>query len=152
VLAVDVDQALAQLAQLADGGRAAVDPGAALALGVDTAAQQQRSFAVIVEAGLGQPGGQRPWAVELGGDLGARRALAHHAGVGAVAERELQRVDQDGLAGARLAGQRGEAGLQLQLECRHDDDVAQRQAAQHQPFPVPGSAPSFQCSLRRSVA
>ena len=43
--------------------------------------------------------------VELGADLGARRAFAHDAGVAAAAERELQRVDQDRLAGAGLAAQ-----------------------------------------------
>jgi hypothetical protein len=43
VLAVDVDQLLGGLAQLRHGGRAAVDPGAALALRIDAAAQQQLS-------------------------------------------------------------------------------------------------------------
>jgi hypothetical protein len=55
-----------------------------------------------------QPGAAR--AVELGGDLAARRAFAHHAGVGARAQHQLQRVDQDGLAGAGFAGEHGEAG------------------------------------------
>ncbi|EWS54707.1 hypothetical protein X551_02468 [Methylibium sp. T29] len=165
VLPVDVDQVLARLAQLADGGRAAVDPRTALALGVERAAQQQGVVATVLfigEAGIGQPGPQRGRRVELGADLGARRALAHHAGVAAVAERELQRIDQDGLAGTGLAGERGEPGLQVELERGHDDEVAQGDALQHGVFlSVPptaqecapsGSTPSFQCSLRRSVA
>jgi hypothetical protein len=57
VLAVDVDQAFAQLAQLGGGGRAAVDPRAALALAVDAAAQQQRVAGV--ETGFFEPRRQR---------------------------------------------------------------------------------------------
>ncbi len=130
MLAVDVDQLLAGLAQLAHGGRAAVDPGAALALGIDAAAQQQR-VACAVEAGLVQPAGQRRRRVELGRDLGARAAFAHQRGVAAAAQGQLQRVDQDRLACAGLAGQHREAGLQLHLELADDDHVAKRQAAQH---------------------
>ncbi len=48
VLAMDVHQLLTQLAQLRGGGGAAVDPGPALALAVDAAAQQQAVF--IAEA------------------------------------------------------------------------------------------------------
>jgi hypothetical protein len=53
--------------------------------------------------------------VELGAQS-ARGAFAHHAGIGARAQHQLQRVDQDGLAGAGLAGQHGEAGMQVQLQ------------------------------------
>jgi hypothetical protein len=67
-------------------------------------------LSAALEAGLVQPGGRAGRGVELGADLGARRAFAHHAGVAAVAQRQLQRVDQDGLARAGLAGQHGEAG------------------------------------------
>jgi hypothetical protein len=107
----------ASLAQLRGTWRAAVDPGAALALRVDHAAQQQRGAAPGVEAGFVQPGRQQEAArVELGGDVGARRALAHHPGVAAAAQRQLQRVDQDGLARAGLAGQHGEAGAQVHFQ------------------------------------
>ena len=83
------------------------------------AAQQQRRVAVAgVEAGLGEPGAERRRRVELGADLGARRAFAHDAGVAAAAERELQRVDQDRLAGAGLAGQHGEAARRARARAR----------------------------------
>src|SRR6202007_2713604 len=83
------------------------------------------------EAGLVEPAGQRRRGIELGRDLAAGAALAHDATLGARAERELPRVDQDGLAGARLAGEHGEAGAELEFERIDDDEVFQRQAAQH---------------------
>ena len=134
--------------------RAAVDPGAALALRVDRPAQQQPAgvAGVGVEAGVVEPGGERRRRVELGADLGARRAFAHHAGVAAAAERELQRVDQDRLAGAGLAGQHREAGAELDLERVDDDEVAEREAVQHGQACSDLDVPEAQCSLRRRVA
>lgn len=130
VLAVDVDQVLGQLSQLRDGGRAAVDPGAAAPLHVDRAPQQQRALAGL-EAALLQPGQERRRQVELRAHLGALRTLAHQARFGTAAQRQLQRLDEDGLAGTRLAGEHGEAGLQRELELAHEDDVAKGEAAQH---------------------
>ena len=51
---MDVDQLIAELAQLGGRSRSAVDPGAAAALVVDHAAQQQ--FRLLRKAGLFQPG------------------------------------------------------------------------------------------------
>ena len=144
-LRVDVDEVLGRLAQLRHGGRAAVDPGAALALRVDRAAQQQR--VVDREAGFVQPGLQRGRRVELGADLGAAGALAHQRRVGAVAQGQLQRVDQDGLASAGLAGEHCEAGTQLDLELGDDHHVAQGQSLQHG-----YTTPSYQRSFLRKVA
>jgi len=47
------------------------------------------------------------------------------------AQGELQGVDQDRLAGTGLAGEHGEAGVELDFEVGDDDDVEQRQPAQH---------------------
>ena len=58
-------------------------------------------------------------------------AFAHHAGVAAAAQRQLQRIDQDRLARAGLAGQHREAGAAFHLELADDDHVPERQAAQH---------------------
>lgn len=153
VLAVDVDQAVAQLAQLRDGGGRAVDIRAAASLGVDHAAQGE--FFVSVEFALGQPGTQRRGGIEDGGDVGARGALAQHAGVAALAQRQGQGVDEDGLARAGLAGKHGEARAEMDLGLFDDDEVADMQGAQH------GGANystlsvacgiGFQCSLRRRV-
>ena len=124
VLAVNVDQPLAQLAQLRQRGAGAVDPGAAAAGTVDGAAQQQGA-GFGVEAMLSQPGACRLGQVELGADLAARLAFAHPQRIAAPAQHQLQRVDQDRLAGARLAGQGREAATQRQIERRDDDEIAQ---------------------------
>ena len=115
---------LAERAQLAGRGRAAVDPAAALALRVERAAQQQ-FFAFRVEPVAGKPCVAVGRAVERRGDLAARRAFAHEHRVRARTERELQRVDQDRLAGTGLAGQHREAGREFELEFMHDHEVAQ---------------------------
>ena len=133
VLAVDVEQVVGGFTQLCHRGGAAVDPGAALALGVDGAAQQQRLSAAIgaVEPGVLQPAAQCRRGVELGAQLGACGAFAHHAGIAPAAQHQLQRIDQDRLARAGLAGQHREAGVEFQVERRHDDEIAQGQAPQH---------------------
>ena len=43
----------------------------------------------------------------------------------------LQRVDEDGLARAGLAGQHGKAGLEVELQRRDDDEVLEAKAMQH---------------------
>ena len=107
VLAVDVEQLLAQVAQLLRGGWVAVDPGAAFASQVHAAAQKQGVIAF--KTGLGQIGRQALRAIKLGAHLGARRAFADQAHFGARAGHQLQRVNQDGFTGTGLAGKHGKA-------------------------------------------
>ena len=126
VLAVDVHQLFAHLAQLRGGGGLAVNPGAAAALGVDGAAQGQRLGAGQFLAL--QPGGGRGVRGEDQGDFGLLRPFAHHAGIGTRAQGQLQGIEQNGFASARLAGQGGKAGGQIQVQRLHDDKVAQRDA------------------------
>ncbi len=67
--------------------------------------------------------------VKLSGDVGLARPFAHHAGIGTRAQGQLQGVDQNGFASARLAGQSGEAGAcKSKSSCLHDDEIAQRDA------------------------
>ena len=87
VLAVDVDQLVGDFFQLRCGGRAAIDPGAALALHVNRAPQQQ--VVVNRQAFVFKPGQQRRGAVEGGADLAALCAFPHHGGVCAGAQCEL---------------------------------------------------------------
>ena len=124
---MDVEQLFAEFPQLGGGGGAAVDPGAALALAVDRAAQQQREAGIEAEvkAGLFQPGAQSGAFIEFRADIGAGRTLANQAGVGARPGDQLQRIDQDRLAGARLAGEHGESTVQVELELVDDDEVPQ---------------------------
>ena len=126
-----------------------------------------------LEAGVVEPRRKARRRVELGTDLGARGTFAHHQRIAAAAERELQRIDQDRLAGTGLAGQHRKAAVELDFKCGHDDEIAQGESAQHfRPrtaarrglsAPSGGSerselggtsfqvTPAFQCSLRRSV-
>ena len=133
VLAVDVDEQVGRLAQLRDRRAAAVDPRPALALRVDRPAQQHAAgiAGIGVEAGVGEPRCERGRDVELGAHLGARRPFADDAGVAAAAERELERVDEDRLAGAGLAAQHRQPRRELDLERVDDDEVADRETVQH---------------------
>ena len=132
MLPVDVQQQGAQLAQCRLRGLGAVDVGARTALAHQHPAQQAK--ALVVQVVFPQPGrGLRAVAqVELAGHLGALAPLADHAGIGLVAEGEPQGVDQDGLARAGLAGERGHAGPQVQGQLAHDYQITNREVGQHQ--------------------
>jgi len=65
----------------------------------------------------------------LTGETGAGKsilldAFAHHAGVAAAAERELQRVDQDRFAGPGLAGQHRQPLIEREIEPLDQHNVA----------------------------
>ena len=69
--------------------------------------------------------------VEGGRDLALLRAVAHEAGVAAAAERQRERIQQDGFARAGFAGQHGEATGEFDIEPFDQDDVTDRQTRQH---------------------
>ena len=154
VLAVDVDQPFAQRAQLRQRGGGAVDPGAAFAGGVDGAAQQQRvglGGRFVVEALFGEPDTGRVGQVEFGRDLAARLAFAHPQRVAAPAQHQLQRVDQDRLARARLARQGREAAAQRQIQRGNDDEITQVQMSQrHAVTRLPRSSGVWRAACRNS--
>ena len=93
VLAMDVEQLAGGFTQLGCSGRAAVDPGAAFALGVDSAPQQQGGGAVVgcglVKTRIHKPALECGGTVELGADIGAGRTLAHNPCIGPGTERQL---------------------------------------------------------------
>ena len=130
---MDVDEQVGRLAQLRDRRTAAVDPRAALALRVDRSAQQHAAgvAGIGVEAGVGEPRRERGRDVELGAHLGTRGPFSHDAGVAAAAERELERVDEDRLAGAGLPAQHRQPRREVDLERVDDDEVADGEAMQH---------------------
>ena len=103
----------------ADAGRLVVDEGARAAVGAQRAAQHQVLVRRVVQALLLQHGpdgdGRAPGAKMAVADawLGA---AAHQAGVGARAGGEAERVEDDRLAGAGLAGERGQARPERQVE------------------------------------
>ena len=62
--------------------------------------------------------------VEGGDHLTVLGALAHQRRLAARAERQRERIEQDRFAGAGLAGQRGEAGAEIDIQPVDQDDVA----------------------------
>ena len=131
VLALHLDQRRRQAAQQPDRDRLAVDEGAAAAIGLDHAAEHQRILRL--HALLGEDG-QRRMALrrhEAGGDRALRLAGADHAGLGPQAAGQAQAVEQDGLAGAGLAGQHGQAGAEGQVQPFDQHDVADRERGEH---------------------
>jgi hypothetical protein len=132
VLAVDVHQVLARLAQLRERGHVAVDEAARAPTALQRAAQDQAP-GIALQLALGEPRGQRRARiqVELGAEFGALRPFAYQRAVGAAADQQLEGVHQDRLARAGLAGEHGVAAPRLKLDALGDDVVANRQDAQH---------------------
>ena len=131
-LALDLDQAVAELAQQPDTRRRIVDKGAAAAVGREQPAQDDR-LAVAVEPGLAQDrmGGMVASDRELGRYRGLLGPGAHEPGLRAAAERQTQRVQQDRLAGAGLAGQHAQPRAKGEREPIDQHDIANGQAEQH---------------------
>jgi hypothetical protein len=125
VLAMEVDQALADLLQLRERRLPAVDPRAAPAVTVERAAQQQRWLILGEILGV-EPGADIGMAadIELRGELGAVGTGSQLTQFEAVSQQQSQRVEEDRLARAGLAGQHREAAGELELECFDDDEIA----------------------------
>ena len=132
VLAMDVEQEFGGVLQLRQRRRAAVDEGARATAGVDHPAQDQHAVVRRV-ARLVEPGHQPRQAVdhEFDRDFGTRRAAAHHAALGAVAQRQRQRVDQDRLARTGLAGEHGEPRREIEFDRFDQQVIADGQMRQH---------------------
>ncbi len=132
VLAVQVDQLLAQRAELRQRHRVAVDEGPRAALRIEHATHQH--LAVLVgKRVLGEPGTRvrRVGDVERGRELrpfGAGPDLPHFE---AVAEQEPERVEEDRLARTGFAGEHGKPGIELEVERVDEHEVADRQVAEH---------------------
>ena len=95
--------------------------------------RRRMRLAVVLDGLLVEPRAQRPrcGAGRSGGDLRTLRAVPHGAAVGAAADRQQQRVDEDGLAGAGLARQRREAGPSSSSIGVDDREIADLQVREH---------------------
>ena len=111
VLAVDLDEGADLVRQAGRGDRRVVDARRGPAAGRDLADRDQR---------LRQPIEQRLDARGLG-------AVADQGRVGAGAHREPEGVDQQALAGARLAGDDVEAGIEREAQPVDEREVGDRQ-------------------------
>ena len=149
VLAMQVEEPFAGFLELRERRRMAVDETARAAGAVERAAQHQASR-IADEIALGEPGFHGFGHFELAGDLGTLGAFAHERGIGPAADEELDRVHEQRLAGARLAGEGGEARRQFERGVLDQHEVADFERAQHPYSGLPRT--SLQPSFSRSVA
>ncbi len=133
-LALDLDQAVAELAQQADACRLVVDKGPAAPVAAQQPAQHDR-IAVAVEPGLAQDRICRVIAPdrEFGGDRRLAGAVAHEPGFTAFPQRQPQRIEQDRLPRPGLAGQHAQPRSKRQIEPVDQDNLAYGQPQQHSP-------------------
>ena len=131
-LALDLDEAVAELAQQPDARRLVVDKGAAASVGPDQPAQYDR-LAVAVEPGLAQDRMRRVVAPdrEFRRYRGLLSPRPHQPALRPLAERQAQRIEQDRLAGAGLTGQHAQAGTEGEVEAVDQYNVANIEAEQH---------------------
>ena len=137
MLAVHLDQMLREIAEQSGGSGLVVDEAAAAAVRLDDAAHDQRLAGVDVEAVVVQQRGDRAIGVrgvETRGDDGLRRALPHQSAIGAVAQRQAERVEQDRLARPGLAGQHAKAIAEFEFERFDQHDVTNGERGQHRAF------------------
>jgi hypothetical protein len=131
VLAVDVDQQLAEGLEVAHWGGRTVDIAARATFGGDYPAQDAR--AVAVEVALGEPG-TGLWnitEIEAGEDIGLVRAGSHHAAVGAIAQAQTERVEHDRFAGTSFPGDDAHAALKFEIKVLDDGVIVYGQVHQH---------------------
>ncbi len=133
MLAVNLDQGGADLAQGRDPCGLVVDIGPAAAVGVQHAAQDQVLARLDLESLFGDQGQQVGIVrgAEDGGGHGLFGPVAHQAGVAAPAQGQTQGVQNDRLARPRLARQHGQAGLDVEIQHVDQDDVADGKGGQH---------------------
>ena len=135
VLAVDLDQRLAELLHHLHAHRLVVDEGAGAPVAELHAAQDQLVLGGDVVGG--QHGVRRVVAgdVEGGDHLALPLALAHQGLVAAGAQSQGEGVEQDRLAGAGLAGEHGKPRGEIDVEPVDQDDVADRKSGKHGAYP-----------------
>jgi hypothetical protein len=120
----------------------------------DRAPHEAGIAVAILQVVGGEPGARRLESrhVELGGDVRPLGTGTHHARIRARAQREAQRVHEDGFPGAGLAGERGEAARELEVEGSDDHEITEGESAQHGLGPRRQVVRSFQRILSRSMA
>jgi hypothetical protein len=131
VLRGDVGELGREGRELARGAEATVEVGTRPARRLDDAANHQ--VPVAGDAAGFERGEHtvRPAHVEQGLDLGLVRARAHLLGVGAAAEHQRERADDDRFARAGLAGEDVEAAIERKLEGVHQDEILDPEGDEH---------------------
>ena len=136
VLAVDFDQPRARFAQRARGHRHPAGEGAAAAVGLQRAAQQQR----LARFGARCPGRRASARLSWSGptsNSAETTACPCPARTSAVSARapsaRPERVEQDRLARPGLAGEHAKPGFEIEVERLDEDDIADGELPQHRP-------------------
>ena len=150
MLSVDIDQQSSDLAQQLYRNGLSVEVGARAAVGTDHPADRELGGAaegLLIEPlpqlarGLTQLEGR--------GDLGPLGSVADDLRAGPPACDQLQRFDEDRLAGAGLTGEDREPRAQFELHRIDDGEVADLQVRQHaQCSKLPRPQRSFERSSR----
>ena len=132
VLAMDIDEELAGLAQRLQRHRLPVEIGARAAVGSDDPPHDElvRAADRLLRQPLPELA-RDPGELEGARDLGALGAVAHRFRAGAPSGEQLQRIHHDRLARAGLAGEHRESGSQLELHRVDEGEVADLQVAEH---------------------
>jgi hypothetical protein len=115
-----------------DGNRLSIEIGAGFAIALDDATHNE--FVVAFDTLLIQPLAQRSWCArkfEGGGNFSSIGAMSNHLGTGSATDRQLQRVDQNGFAGAGFTGEHGKAFAKIEFNALDDREVTDVQVAQH---------------------
>ena len=141
VLAVQVNQVIAELAELAERDQFSIDEATAAALSADFAAQDHFGDGLTGEEipfpqKAARPGGIRE--VEEALDLGGLTARADVIGAGALAQHKIEGPDDDGLAGAGLARERRKALEEIEGQVVNDSQILDGQTQKHGKNPPPG--------------
>ncbi len=123
VLAVDIDQVLSGFPRLCQGGGVAVDEAARASRAIDGPSQDDLAR-ISGQITLAEPLRQVFIDIESRRQLGALRARAHAVALGAAAHQQLDRIDQDRLAGAGLSREHAESRVELERRVLDDDEVA----------------------------
>jgi hypothetical protein len=141
MLAVDLRESARDLAQQVEAHRLVVDGRTAGAVGVLDAADDE--FALGIDPLFLQDGeGRVAWGQrETRRHHAALGACAHQGGIAPGAQRQPQRIEQDGLARTGLPGEDGEAPLERDVELLDQDDVANGESGQHGPHFIAESRP-----------
>ena len=127
VLAVDLDERPAHLAQELHANGDVVDEGAGAAVGGLDAAQDQRRIGLQAVIGKEPQHGMIGGEIESRGHLALAGALPHQRGIAAAADGKGEGIEQDRLAGAGLAGEHAKARAEFEIEPVDQNDVADRQ-------------------------
>ena len=152
MLAVDIDEDVARLAQQLHGDRLAVEVGARAAIVAHDAAHEQlavRAHRLLLEPLFQFP--RRAAQIESAGDFRALGAVAHDLRAGAAAGEQLQRIDQDRFARAGLPGEDREPRAQLQFHRIDDGEVTDLQVREHEFLALEAAAAPVELRAQQPV-